>query len=73
MRNSYNKVYKSFSDVIEGKVERFCEILLGKQIDYSGRSVIIVGPSLSLHRCGLPAATVKLVDTLLLRNSVRAS
>nr|ATG25835.1 RNA polymerase beta' subunit [Monopsis debilis var. debilis] len=53
-RDGHNKVYKSFSDVIEGKEGRFRETLLGKRVDYSGRSVIVVGPSLSLHRCGLP-------------------
>ncbi|KAG5609322.1 hypothetical protein H5410_020603 [Solanum commersonii] len=54
MRDGHNKVYKSFSDVIEGKEGRFCETLLGKRVDYSGRFVIVVGPLLSLHRCGLP-------------------
>ncbi|KAL3507638.1 hypothetical protein ACH5RR_033020 [Cinchona calisaya] len=54
MKDGHNKVYKSFSDVIEGKEGRFQETLLGKQVDYSGRSVIVVGLSLSLHRCGLP-------------------
>nr|YP_009412649.1 RpoC1 [Phellodendron amurense]YP_009940558.1 RNA polymerase beta' subunit [Phellodendron chinense]ASK50992.1 RpoC1 [Phellodendron amurense]QNZ92198.1 RNA polymerase beta' subunit [Phellodendron chinense]UEK22410.1 RNA polymerase beta' subunit [Phellodendron chinense] len=54
MRDGHNKIYKSFSDVIEGKEGRFRETLLGKRVDYSGRSVIVVGPSLSLHRCGLP-------------------
>nr|WAJ48873.1 RNA polymerase beta' subunit [Boronia imlayensis] len=54
IRDGHNKVYKSFSDVIEGKEGRFRETLLGKRVDYSGRSVIVVGPSLSLHRCGLP-------------------
>nr|YP_010395409.1 RNA polymerase beta' subunit [Thamnosma montana]UQJ72937.1 RNA polymerase beta' subunit [Thamnosma montana] len=54
MRDGHNKVYKSFSDVIEGKEGRFRETLLGKRVDYSGRSVIVVGPSLSLHRCGVP-------------------
>ncbi|RYR04912.1 hypothetical protein Ahy_B06g084723 [Arachis hypogaea] len=38
----------------DGKEERFRETLLGKRVDYSGRSIIVVGPSLSLHRCGLP-------------------
>ncbi|KAL2247884.1 UNVERIFIED_CONTAM: DNA-directed RNA polymerase subunit beta [Sesamum indicum] len=52
--DGHNKVYKSFSDVIEGKEGRFRETLLGKRVDYLGRSVIVVGPSLSLHRCGLP-------------------
>nr|YP_009556083.1 RNA polymerase beta subunit [Scaevola taccada]QBC69947.1 RNA polymerase beta subunit [Scaevola taccada] len=54
MRDRHNKVYKSFSDVIQGKEGRFRETLLGKRVDYSGRSVILVGPSLSLHECGLP-------------------
>ncbi|KAH1129560.1 hypothetical protein J1N35_000938, partial [Gossypium stocksii] len=54
IRDDHNKVYKPFSDVIEGKEGRFHETLLGKRVDYSGRSVIVVGPSLSLHRCGLP-------------------
>jgi DNA-directed RNA polymerase subunit beta' len=55
MRDGHTySVYKSFSDVIEGKEGRFRETLLGKRVDYSGRSVIVVGPSLSLHRCGLP-------------------
>jgi DNA-directed RNA polymerase subunit beta' len=53
-RDGHNKVYKSLSDVIEGKEGRFRETLLGKWVDYSGRSVIVVGPSLSLHQCGLP-------------------
>ncbi|KAL5071923.1 hypothetical protein RYX36_022810, partial [Vicia faba] len=54
MRDGNNKVYKSFSDIIEGKEGRFRETLLGKRVDYSGHFVIIVGPSLSLRRCGLP-------------------
>nr|YP_010294570.1 RNA polymerase beta' subunit [Xyris pauciflora]ULQ68708.1 RNA polymerase beta' subunit [Xyris pauciflora] len=54
MRDGHNKVYKSFSDIIGGKEGRFRETLLGKRVDYSGRSVIVVGPSLSLHQCGLP-------------------
>ncbi|KAI3673168.1 hypothetical protein L6452_39284 [Arctium lappa] len=45
---------QSLSDVIEGKEGRVRETLLGKRVDYSGRSVIVVGPSLALHRCGLP-------------------
>ena len=49
MRDGHNKVYKSFLDVFEGKEERFQETLLGKWVDYSGRSVIVVGLSLSLH------------------------
>lgn len=54
MKDSHNRPYKSFSDVIEGKEGRFRENLLGKRVDYSGRSVIVVGPSLPLHQCGLP-------------------
>ncbi|CAI9265941.1 unnamed protein product [Lactuca saligna] len=54
MRDDHNRVYKSLSDVIKGKEGRVRETLLGKRVDYSGRSVIVVGPSLSLHRCGLP-------------------
>nr|YP_010716114.1 RNA polymerase beta' subunit [Crepidomanes latealatum]WDE75849.1 RNA polymerase beta' subunit [Crepidomanes latealatum] len=54
MRDINNRPYKSFSEVIEGKEGRFRENLLGKRVDYSGRSVIVVGPSLSLHQCGLP-------------------
>ncbi|KAF3624580.1 hypothetical protein FXO38_30175 [Capsicum annuum] len=50
MRDDHNKVYKSFSDVIEGKEGRFCETLLGKRVDYSGRSIIVAVPLLSLHR-----------------------
>ncbi|KAI3723558.1 hypothetical protein L2E82_35220 [Cichorium intybus] len=54
MRDDHNRVSKSLSDVIEGKEGRVRETFLGKRVDYSGRSVIVVGPSLSLHRCGLP-------------------
>nr|QCI03968.1 RNA polymerase b'-subunit [Antithamnionella ternifolia] len=49
-----NRPLKSLSDIIEGKQGRFRQNLLGKRVDYSGRSVIVVGPSLSLHQCGLP-------------------
>ena len=45
---------KSLSDIIKGKHGRFRQNLLGKRVDYSGRSVIVVGPSLKLHQCGLP-------------------
>ncbi|MDX8413456.1 MAG: DNA-directed RNA polymerase subunit beta' [Mariprofundales bacterium] len=45
---------KSLSDIIKGKQGRFRQNLLGKRVDYSGRSVIVVGPSLKLHQCGLP-------------------
>jgi len=51
---SNNRPLKSLSDIIEGKQGRFRQNLLGKRVDYSGRSVIVVGPSLKLHQCGLP-------------------
>src|SRR5512139_3275630 len=48
------RVLKSLSDMIKGKQGRFRQNLLGKRVDYSGRSVIVVGPELELHQCGLP-------------------
>nr|YP_010542279.1 RNA polymerase beta' subunit [Diplacus aridus]UYG20007.1 RNA polymerase beta' subunit [Diplacus aridus] len=72
MRDGHNKVFKSFSDVIEGKEGRFRETLLGKRVDYSGRSVIVVGPSLSLHRCGLPREiAIELFQTFVIRGLIR--
>nr|YP_010262046.1 RNA polymerase beta' subunit [Gentiana rubicunda]UIB41548.1 RNA polymerase beta' subunit [Gentiana rubicunda] len=72
MKDTHNKVYKSFSDVIEGKEGRFRETLLGKRVDYSGRSVIVVGPSLSLHRCGLPREiAIELFQAFLIRGLIR--
>ncbi|KAJ3675891.1 hypothetical protein LUZ61_021770 [Rhynchospora tenuis] len=66
------KVYKSFSDIIGGKEGRFRETLLGKRVDYSGRSVIVVGPSLSLHQCGLPREiAIELFQTFLIRDLIR--
>ncbi len=49
-----NRALKSLSNIIEGKQGRFRQNLLGKRVDYSGRSVIVVGPQLSLNQCGLP-------------------
>jgi len=49
-----NRALKSLSDIVEGKQGRFRQNLLGKRVDYSGRSVIVVGPSLKLNQCGLP-------------------
>ena len=49
-----NRALKSLSNIIEGKQGRFRQNLLGKRVDYSGRSVIVVGPSLRLNQCGLP-------------------
>nr|YP_011015597.1 RNA polymerase beta subunit [Betonica officinalis]WAS33666.1 RNA polymerase beta subunit [Betonica officinalis] len=71
-RDGHNKAYKSFSDVIEGKEGRFRETLLGKRVDYSGRSVIVVGPSLSLHRCGLPREiAIELFQAFVIRGLIR--
>nr|WRW11111.1 RNA polymerase beta' subunit [Melampyrum laxum] len=72
MRDGHNKVYKSFSDVIEGKEGRFRETLLGKRVDYSGRSVIVIGPLLSLHQCGLPREiAIELFQTFVIRGLIR--
>jgi DNA-directed RNA polymerase subunit beta' len=49
-----NRPLKSLSDILKGKQGRFRQNLLGKRVDYSGRSVIVVGPTLRLHQCGLP-------------------
>src|SRR3954449_182846 len=51
-----NRALKSLSDMLKGKQGRFRQNLLGKRVDYSGRSVIVVGPQLKLHQCGLPKA-----------------
>ena len=50
-----NRPLKSLSDMLKGKQGRFRQNLLGKRVDYSGRSVIVVGPQLALHQCGLPS------------------
>ncbi len=49
-----NRALKSLSDMLKGKSGRFRQNLLGKRVDYSGRSVIVIGPELKLHQCGLP-------------------
>ena len=49
-----NRALKSLSDMLKGKQGRFRQNLLGKRVDYSGRSVIVVGPELKIHQCGLP-------------------
>lgn len=54
VRGDGNRPLKSLSDMLRGKQGRFRQNLLGKRIDYSGRSVIVVGPELKLHECGLP-------------------
>src|SRR5512136_1464026 len=54
VRSDNNRPLKSLSDTLKGKQGRFRQNLLGKRVDYSGRSVIVVGPELQLHQCGLP-------------------
>ncbi len=56
IRGRGKRPLKSLSDMLKGKQGRFRQNLLGKRVDYSGRSVIVVGPELSLHQCGLPKA-----------------
>jgi DNA-directed RNA polymerase subunit beta' len=54
VRGQGNRPLKSLSDMLKGKQGRFRQNLLGKRVDYSGRSVIVVGPELKLHQCGIP-------------------
>ena len=54
LRGANNRPLKSLSGTLKGKQGRFRQNLLGKRVDYSGRSVIVVGPELKLHQCGLP-------------------
>jgi DNA-directed RNA polymerase subunit beta' len=54
LRGPNKRPLKSLSDMLKGKQGRFRQNLLGKRVDYSGRSVIVVGPELKLHQCGLP-------------------
>ena len=54
LRGVKNRPLKSLSDTLKGKQGRFRQNLLGKRVDYSGRSVIVVCPELKLHQCGLP-------------------
>jgi DNA-directed RNA polymerase subunit beta' len=54
IQGSHNHKLKSLSDLLRGKQGRFRQNLLGKRVDYSGRSVIVVGPELELHQCGIP-------------------
>ncbi len=54
VKNANKKPFKSLSDMLKGKQGRFRQNLLGKRVDYSGRSVIVVGPELKLHQCGIP-------------------
>ena len=52
IQGSHNHKLKSLSDLLRGKQGRFRQNLLGKRVDYSGRSVIVVGPELQMHQCG---------------------
>ncbi|MDR1997351.1 MAG: DNA-directed RNA polymerase subunit beta' [Candidatus Margulisbacteria bacterium] len=64
---------RSISDIIEGKQGRFRQNLLGKRVDYSGRSVIVVGPSLKLHQCGLPKEmAIELFKPFIIRELVKS-
>jgi DNA-directed RNA polymerase subunit beta' len=66
--NSSNRPLKSLADALKGKQGRFRQNLLGKRVDYSGRSVIVVGPKLRLHQCGLPKEmALELFQPLILR------
>jgi DNA-directed RNA polymerase beta' subunit len=58
-KDSRGRILKSLSDNLKGKQGRFRQFLLGKRVDYSGRSVIVVGPKLKLHECGIPVEMAK--------------
>jgi len=66
--SSNNRPLKSLSDMVKGKKGRFRQNLLGKRVDYSGRSVIVVGPNLKLYECGLPQEmAIELFQPFLIR------
>jgi len=66
-----NRPLKSLSDIIKGKHGRFRQNLLGKRVDYSGRSVIVVGPSLKLNQCGLPSEmAIELFQPFIIRELI---
>ncbi|NLM15968.1 MAG: DNA-directed RNA polymerase subunit beta' [Clostridiaceae bacterium] len=68
-----NRALKSLSDMLKGKQGRFRQNLLGKRVDYSGRSVIVVGPELKLHQCGLPKEmALELFKPFVMKNIVAA-
>ncbi|MDO5738215.1 MAG: DNA-directed RNA polymerase subunit beta' [Eubacteriales bacterium] len=68
-----NRALKSLSDLLKGKQGRFRQNLLGKRVDYSGRSVIVVGPELKLHQCGLPKEmALELFKPFIMREIVKA-
>ena len=63
-----NRPLKSLSDMLKGKQGRFRQNLLGKRVDYSGRSVIVIGPELKLHQCGLPKSmALELFEPFIIR------
>ena len=67
-----NRSLKSLSDIIKGKHGRFRQNLLGKRVDYSGRSVIVVGPSLKLNQCGLPyEMAIELFQPFIIRELIQ--
>lgn len=71
LRSDGNRPLKSLSDMLKGKQGRFRQNLLGKRVDYSGRSVIVVGPELKLHECGLPKTmAVELFKPFIIRKLV---
>ncbi|MSR23275.1 MAG: DNA-directed RNA polymerase subunit beta' [Gemmatimonadetes bacterium] len=72
IRGRGKRPLKSLSDMLKGKQGRFRQNLLGKRVDYSGRSVIVVGPELKLHQCGLPKAmAVELFKPFIIRELER--
>ena len=71
VRSDGNRALKSLSDMLKGKQGRFRQNLLGKRVDYSGRSVIVVGPELKLHECGLPKdMTAELFKPFIIRKLI---
>ena len=69
VQGTASRPLKSLTDMIKGKQGRFRENLLGKRVDYSGRSVIVVGPELKLHQCGLPKKiALELYQPFIIRN-----
>ena len=70
--SAQNRPLKSLSDIIKGKYGRFRQNLLGKRVDYSGRSVIVVGPSLKLNQCGLPyEMAIELFQPFVIRELIK--
>ena len=72
VKGAGNRPFKSLSDILKGKQGRFRQNLLGKRVDYSGRSVIVVGPELKLHQCGLPRKmAIELFKPFIMRKLVK--